>query len=82
MEDDISLIYEELETISKQEWSKLEKEAGWTKIRLFLLAEATMIVKFESTSSIQSKRKPERLHQNQLKLLFTNLPIIIDNVPI
>lgn len=63
-EDNIPPTYEELETISKQEWSKLKREVEQTEIRLLLLREDTMIVESESISSVQAKCKPRKSRQN------------------
>lgn len=57
IEDNISLTYEELETVSKQEWNKLEREARQQKVRLSLLRENIIMLESESTSSVQSKYK-------------------------
>lgn len=58
IEDNIPPTYEELETIFKQEWSKLKRESGRTRVRPFLLRKSTMMVESESNSSIQMKCKP------------------------
>lgn len=59
-EDDIPPTYDELETISKREWSRLEREAGRIGVRPPLLEEGTETMESESTSSVQPKRKPGR----------------------
>lgn len=60
MENDIPPTYEELEIISKREWSKLKREARQTGVCSLLSGKTIIIVESESTSSVQSKRKPRK----------------------
>lgn len=80
MEDDIPLIYDELEIIPIQEWSKLERGIRQTGVGPPLLEEDIMIVESGSTNSIQSKRKLRRSYQNQLKPFLINSLILLNNV--
>lgn len=80
--DNISLIYEELETIFKWEQSTHEREIVWMRIYSFLLEEDTIIVDYESISNVQSKRKSRRTDQNQSRLPLTKLLTVRENVPI
>lgn len=57
-------MYEILEIIFKHEWSNLKREIRQTGVHPLLSNEITMMVESESTSSVQLKRKPKRLHQN------------------
>lgn len=59
-EDNIPPTCDELETISKREQSRLEREAGRTEVRPSLLGEDTEIMESKSISSIQPKHKPGR----------------------
>lgn len=62
MKDSILPTYEELKTIFKQEWSKLEEEEKQTELYFLMLGEITMMMEFKSTSSILSKCKPRTSH--------------------
>lgn len=72
IKDNIPLTYKELGTIFKQEWSRFKQKERKTEIRPFLLREDAATMKPISTSSVQPKRKPGRLRQDQSKESLTN----------